>query len=713
MDISLNWLNRYLEPGDVSAAEADEVLTQAGFPIEEHKDAEHGRPTGDHVLDVEVTSNRPDCLSHIGCAREIAASPKASKPRELVYPVPGGVGAGDPVEGVLSLENRDTEACPLFTARVIRGCKVGPSPDWLKDCIEAIGQRSINNAVDLTNFITFELGNPCHVFDLAKLSGSSLVIRRANEGEKLRTLDEKDRVLKASDLVVADAERAQSLAGVIGGADSEVDESTTDIVFEMATWDPVTVRTQARRLAIVTDAGYRFQRGVDPRTIGAAAERAVALLCELTGGTPCAGVLSAGRPMPETRVVSLRPSRVAKVLGIEVPAGEAIGLLRGLELGVEQVSEDELRCEIPPHRDRDLTREIDLIEEIARVKGYDAVPEAPAISAAVKAPQAERRALAEVGRVLTGMGFSETVTFSFTSPKRAALFMPPGLRTAAVDDDRRKEEPALRPTALTGLLECRRANQDARSAAPGDVRLFELSAVFAEVDEPTPAGVVPDSVERRNLTLLLDVPGDEGSTKRSVADRQAGLRAMRAVIDALVRATHGAAASAVVEPAEPPMPGWDASASAKVMIETGAGREMLGMFGLLSGAALAEFGLDTPAVAAEIGVVPLVAGFPPASLAHALPSYPHIERDLSLIVAEPTPWQRVESLVGGLGLDMLESCGFVGAFRGKQVGAGKKSVTLRLRFRSDERTLRHEEVDPQVESVVAAAKTELGAELRG
>lgn len=708
MEISLHWLNEYLEPGDVAADEADALLTQAGLPIESRTDL----PGGDVVLDVEVTSNRMDCLSHLGCAREVAAL----SGRRLVYPKPGrtgaGGGGGGSVGSLLSLENREPGACPLFTARVITGCRIGPSPAWLARRLEAVGQRPINNAVDVTNFITFEFGNPCHVFDRGKLAGASLIVRYAGEGEKLRTLDGKDRVLKASDLVVADAERAQSLAGVIGGAESEVDDQTTEIVFEMATWDPVTIRTQARRLAINTDAGFRFQRGVDPRTIEQAGERAAALLCELTGGVLAGGVLREGAPLPAPAFVTLRPSRARTILGIDIPAGDLIAMLRAVEVGVDQRGEDELRCEIPPHRSRDLTREIDLIEEAARLHGYDAIPIAPTLPVRVSPAQPRRRALRELGRVLTGMGFDETVTFSFTSPPRAALFMPPGLEAASVDDSRRADEPTLRPTGLLGLLGCRRANQAARSAPPGAVRLFEVSAAFAQ---KTARDGQPESVERRNLSLLMDVPGSEDSSKRSTDDRQRGLRVMRGVIDQIVRAMHGSEARVEVEPlTEPPGPGWDSSATAGVRLlpPGGGGAVMLGVFGLISPRAMSAFDLDVPLVAGEIGMEVLIAGYPPASLAHQLPTFPHIERDLSLIVDEAVRWSALESMVGGLGLDRLESCAFVGTFRGEQVGSGKKSVTLRLRFRDANRTLRHEEVDPQIESVVLQARNRFGASLR-
>ncbi|USN99342.1 MAG: phenylalanine--tRNA ligase subunit beta [Phycisphaeraceae bacterium] len=708
MDISLDWLNQYLSPADATAQEADDLLTQAGLPIESRT----ALPGGDVLLDVEVTSNRPDCLSHIGCAREVAAL----SGRELVYPEPSEPARAGPVSDLLTLENRDHAACPLFTAHVLTGCKVGPSPSWLVERLEAIGQRSINNAVDITNFITMELGNPCHVFDRNKLAGHKLVIRFAEEGEKLRTLDDKQRVLKEADLVVADAERAQSLAGVMGGGDSEVDESTTDVVFEMATWDPVTVRTQARRLAINTDAGFRFQRGVDPRTIDFAARRAIALLVELTGGQLAEGVLSEGAPLPGPQIVTMRPSRVETILGIEIPVGDMISMLRAVEVGVEQAGEDELRCEIPPHRARDLTREIDLIEEVARITGYDAIPIAESMSVKIDAPQPERRARRELVRVLTGLGFDETVTFSFTSPRHAELFVAPGLEAAAVDDARRADEPTLRPSGLLGLLGCRRANQSARSAAPGMVRLFEVTSTFAQHPAAGDETVPPESVERRNVCLLMDAPGSGETTRRSHDDLQQGLRVMRGAIDTVVRAMHGSEAEVTVEPhAGCPIPAWDANATAWVGVRgPGASKAVtIGLFGLLSDAALKAFDIDTPVVAAELGLDSLVAGYPPRSLAHALPQFPHIERDLSLVLDESVRWSTVSAMVNGLGLDRLESCGFVGTFRGKQVGPGKKSVTLRLRFRDPDRTLRHEEVDPQVESVVLQSKQALGAELRG
>ncbi len=694
MDISLRWLNKYLAPGDLTADEADEALTHAGFPIESRE----ALASGDTRLDVEVTSNRGDVLCHLGCAREVAASGMASTPRTLMPPAIATPPASGPVADALTLENREPGVCPLFTARVIRGVKVGPSPGWLVEALESVGQRSINNVVDVTNFITFELGNPCHVFDLAKLAGGALIVRYAGDGETLTTLDDKPRKLVKTDLVVADAVRPQSLAGVIGGADSQVDDATTDVVFEMATWEPVTIRTTARRLGIRTDAGHRFERGVDPRTIEDAARRAVALVCELTGGTLCEGALREGAPTPQDTVITLRPTQCERIIGISIPVGDIIASLRALEVGVEQAGGDELVCTIPPWR-IDLTREIDLVEEVARTRGLDAVPINERIPVAVTPPQEDERAMREIAGVLTGLGYYETVTFSFVSPEAASDFVAHDLRLVEVDDERRKAEPTLRPSAIPSLLACRRANQDAQASPPGGVRLFETSAVFAQ----TQSG---ESRERRTLTLLADVPGQGAA--RTAADAQLGIRQVRGVAEAIVRATFGPGARVALMPATPTCEGWDAGAFARVLVD---GAD-IGQLGLVSRSAHERAGLDLPVVACELDLDPVLAPYPPKASARPLPAFPPIDRDVSLIVPEALAWASVESLVEGAGLERLESCSFVGVYRGKQAGGGGKSLTLRLRFRDGSRTLRHEEVDPQVEAFVQAATRELGARVR-
>jgi phenylalanyl-tRNA synthetase beta chain len=705
MHIAARWLNSYLQPGDLAPAQIEHALIDAGFEIE----SSEALPTGDTRFDVAITSNRGDALSVVGLAREAAAKTG----RGFKFPTTGGMTKPEPsasgdVASAITLENRVHAACPLFTLRVIKGVKVGPSPKWLVDALESVGQRSINNVVDVTNFINFELGNPCHVFDLAKLAaipGSNkpaIVVREATEGEKLLTLDGKQRVLKASDIVVADGVRAQGLAGIMGGGDSEVSNATVDVALEVATWDPVKVRTTARRLQIRTDASHRYERIVDARTLEHAARRAASLIVEVAGGQLLSGVLTAGRPLEPRLVVNLRPARCSAILGTPVSADEIAGLLARIEIGVEKQA-DTLRCTIPVFRP-DLTREIDLIEEVARLRGLDKIPLAEKLPVAVKRPQDSVRARRALGSALSGLGFFETVTFSFTRPERAAAFIPSDLAIVGVDDDRRGEEPTLRPSVLTGLLGCRKANLDARVTNPGGIRLYETAAAYAQKPGTT------ESAEHRNLGLLMDVPFAGKSA--TLADKQDGLRALRGTIETLVRTLGGQRALTTLkfEAATPHAKAFDAGSFAKITLDA----KPLGYCSLLAPDAAALFGLDIPLAAAELSLATLLAAFPPKSQVALLPEFPSVERDLSPVVAESVTWEKVAGVVDTVRASAarIESCAFIGTYRGKQLGQGKKSVTLRVTFRDKAKTLRHEEVDPEIAAIMDRLKHDVGAEFR-
>ncbi len=714
MKASVRWLNALLEPGDLSAAQAEEALTNAGFPI----DAREELPGGDVRLEVEITSNRGDCLSHLGLAREIAAGTgRRVKP-------PGAPGAR-PTKGSVAdacrLENTVKNVCPRFTASVIRAVKVGPSPAWLAARLESVGQRPINNVVDVTNYLNFLFGQPSHAFDLAKLAGGKLVVRHARQGEDLLTLDGKRRKLAADELVVADTQRAQSLAGVIGGGESEVTSATRDVVLEAATWDPVTIRRAARRHQVRTDASHRFERIVDPRTIEAPARFGAALIAELSGGTLCEGMLDEGSPATPLRAVEMRPARCRAVIGVEIDDATMKRVLTAIEIKVEAKG-SVLRCTVPPWRP-DLEREIDLIEEVARVHGLKHVPIHDRVEAQVRPPQETERARREIGAALAGLGFYEGVTVSFTNPANAAPWFPLGMRALEVEDERRAHEPTLRPSVLTGLLGCRRANQDsgADTRAPGGVRLFEMAAAFGRVADGAlqkpggksgkAAGDLSGVVENRNLALLMDVPVEGKSA--SFEDRQRGVRLIRGAVEAVVRVVagdqgSGGGRSLRIEPAGPHCAALEASGYARVSL----GERPLGYFGLVAPQVQRTFGLERPVAAAELNLDGLLDAYPPKATVRELARFPSIERDLSLIVADDVTWDRIRALVEGARVDRLEAAEFVGSYRGKQTGTGRKSVTLRLRFRDEARTLRHEEVDPQVAGVVGLAKRELAAELR-
>ncbi|MEM9082202.1 MAG: phenylalanine--tRNA ligase subunit beta [Planctomycetota bacterium] len=696
--MSLNWLNAYLEPADVSADEADHVLTHAGFPIEGREEFPD-LDAGDIQLDVELTSNRGDCLAHVGLAREVAAATG----RALKLPQANYSAGSKASAEATSVENRANEFCPRFCARVIEGVKVGQSPQWLKDRLEAIGQRSINNVVDATNFVLFELGHPSHVFDLDTLDGERIVVRHAEAGETIVTLDDTEAKLISTDVVVADASKPVSIAGVIGGKETGVTDKTTRVLLEMATWHPATIRRTARRLGISTDACYRYERFVDQRDLDTAMDRLTALILELAGGEASAGIAEDGiAAVAKTRVV-LRPARVASLLGIEVPTDRIAELLTAIGVDCEMLSEHEMECLVPHHR-HDLSREVDLIEEIIRLHCFDhlEMPRKLAVPLDLNQPAAwDRRETGtnSMAEALVSAGFYETVTFSFETQEHAEMFLPEGWRTIKVDEERRRETPYLRPCILPGLLTVRAGNQDARVEKDGGIRLFEIASTFAEMDDGDDYGRM--TVEKPMVGLLIDA-GTEFD------QQQQRLREMTGAIQAAVHAIVGPDARIEIKPRKSTKGAFDEAAYAWVELDG----EWIGYLGLLSKATSDRWGIEQRVIGAELDLGMLVAMDQAVSKAHALPAFPVIERDLSVVFDESVAWASVEQLVRLAKLDKLEAVSFVGVYRGKQIGGGKKSLTFRMTFRDEERTLRHEEVDPQIETVVKTVTGELGGEVR-
>src|SRR5215207_2935034 len=356
MKISLEWLRDYL-PDAPEARRAADALTHGGLPVEAVE-----RMGNDMVIDVEVTSNRGDCLSHVGVARELGAL--LNRQVKLVEPLPAEAGRPANAEAKVRIEARDL--CPHYTARVIRGVKIGPSPEWMVRRLEAIGLRPINNVVDVTNYVMFELGQPLHAFDYDRLEGRRIVVRRARQGEKLVAINAAEAKLTPDMLVIADAARPVALAGVMGGLDSEVSARTTSVLLESARFDPLSVRKTARALDMRSDSSYRFERGIDPTLARRASLRAAQLILELAGGELLVGVAEAGAEGYQPKKLTLRLARIPRVLGIEVGAETVRDVLGRLQLSPVRKGADGIEVTIPSHR-LDLNLEIDLIEEVARV----------------------------------------------------------------------------------------------------------------------------------------------------------------------------------------------------------------------------------------------------------------------------------------------------------------------------------------------------------
>ena len=705
MKTSLNWLNRYLD-APVTADEAAQLLTRVGFPVEHREDVTTTHSVADVQLDVEITSNRSDCLCHLGLAREIAGAtnrqlvaPENAVPAgseheasasETAAPAPElseselpGAGAGE-LPGVVI--NDAVDLCPLYTARILRGVKVGPSPQWLVDCLEAAGLRSVNNVVDVTNFVLLEMGQPLHAFDRSKLAGGRIVVRRAAKGEAFTAIDGSKHTLDDRMLVIADAERPAAVAGVMGGRDSEVGDATTEILLESARFEPLSVRRTSRKLKLASDSSYRFERGVDPAGVAAASDRATRLILELAGGAVVTPLIRQGEADPEPQQIALRPQRCRDLLGMELTDAQQVDYLRELGLSPELDDAGMIVCEVPTFR-LDLQREVDLIEEVARLHGLDRVPVLDRIELIVRPPQESVKARRLLGQVLVAHGFHETITPSFLSPQHAKLFLRRGAEAMRLVDDRRKAESDLRPSALPSLLVCRKANQDAGNHG---VKLFEVAAAW-EMENGKPQ-------ETRQLAMLADA--------QNAGDLELAVRELRGTIEELVERLAGGrlAATLDVKPVDDPC----YAAAGQVLLDG----ECLGLIGVLSKPTTDAFDLQTQAVAAELRVDPLLKRYPPMREVSSLPRFPGIERDLSVVVDEAVAWASLASTIESLKLDKFESLAFVTVYRGKPIPKGRKSMSLRLTFRDPAGTLRHDEVDPQIARAVEALASQVGAELR-
>ncbi|MFM1832405.1 MAG: Phenylalanine--tRNA ligase beta subunit, partial [Planctomycetota bacterium] len=488
MKTSVTWLNDYLDPPLDADRQAD-LLTAAGFPYDGGEKAPNGEPW----QEIETTSNRGDCLCHVGLAREAALLGGVT----LKSPEGRPVESGPPVGDLVEVRNLAPDQCPLYTARIIRNVTVGPSPEWLQRRLEAIGLVPRNNLVDATNFVLFELGQPTHVFDLDLLRGPRIEIRPARAGETMQPLGEGATSLELveGDLVIADAERPVALAGVKGGAETAVTANTRHVLLEAATFDPVAVRSASRRHRISSDSSYRFERGVHPAEVGAAADRLAALILEIAGGELCQGVVADGRPIPASRTVSMRPARCRAILGIEIADDEIERLLVGLGLAPRR-TDDRFECTVPPRR-LDLEREADLIEEIARTHGLDRLPVAETIHIRAVAPRPTDQALNAIRTELVGLGFHETITHTLVGREAAGPFVPNGRRPLEVDDERAAAEPVLRPSVLPSLLRVAAHNHDLGTTS---VRLFETASTFDQGDD--------GHHEARRLGFLVDPPAD-------------------------------------------------------------------------------------------------------------------------------------------------------------------------------------------------------------
>jgi len=543
----------------------------------------------------------------------------------------------------------------------------------MKRRLEAVGVRPINNVVDVTNYVLFEMGQPLHAFDFDKLEGRKIIVRPANQGEKLISIDGRERELNPEMLVIADAVRPVALAGVMGGRDSEVSDRTVNILLESAGFDPLSIRKTARSLAMGSDSSYRFERGIDPQLPVRASLRAAQLILDTAGGELLTGIVEAGQSGYRPKTLTLRLARLQQVLGIALPTKEVIDALRRDHLQPVLRGEN-VECSIPSYR-LDLNIEIDLVEEVARIAGYDKVPVRDEISIRLTQPDPGAAAMEAIRTTLVAGGYFESVTFSFVSDLLAQDFVPidaakdkPLMRA---EHSVRKADANLRPSILPGLLESIRHNESAGVPEP---RLFEIGSTFWNDSTGKP-------VERRQVAMVG--AGDVSSVRGVIETLLRRLDATRNVT--VIPDTHDGFARGACGRIE-----W--------------GGQSIGWLGKIDRAVADKLSLREIPAAAELDLQMLLSGMQLVPQLKPLPKFPAIRRDLSLVVPEATRYEKIESLIGVQKPQHLEELQYVTTYRGKPLEKGQKSVTVTLVFRSPTETLTSEGVDASVQRVIEAAR---------
>ena len=686
MKVLLSWLREFVDvPG--SAEDIAATMSVRGFAVE---GIEHVGE--DQVIDFEVTANRPDCMCVLGIAREVATAygrPIRDQQRGARQNESG------PTEILITIENPDL--CPRY-AGAVADVTVGPSPDWMQARLRAAGLRPISNIVDITNYVLLERGQPMHAFDLRRLRGAQIRVRTARAGEKLRTLDGQLRELSPEMLVIADANDAVAVAGVMGGADSEVGDSTTAIVFESAYFDPLSVRRTSRKLGLKTEASMRFERGCDPHLPVTAMRRALELLTTTGAGRSRAAIVDRHR-VPfgiEPVALVLRRSRIRALLGTPIADNDVERILPELGFSLTRLEEG-WRVSVPTRR-VDIMREVDLIEELARHNGFDRIPSTFPALVSAPAPMDPRITRArQLRSVMTGAGFSEAVTFGFIGERQAIAFAPEG-DVVGITNPLSENFAVLRPSALPGLVGAVAHN---RRREQKDVRLFEIGASFSR-----------SAGERRAIACAWT--GSIGAEHWSGGARDVDFFDMKGVIERI-----GEAFRVEVRTDTHHEPWLVPGRTASILTRLRASRSgeadhevRIGVMGQLMPAIAEEQGMpqgDAVYVAEiDLDAAEAIAAKTEIQV-EPLPRYPSVTRDISILVDDTLPAATVRATIREAAPDTLVRVREFDRYQGKGVPEGKVSLSLRLTFRSPERTLTDSEVQAAMDAVLAALREKHGA----
>jgi len=680
MLVSWEWLQQYVDI-DLSPDEMAHKFALSGLNHESTKPVDDDADD-DLVIDLEVTSNRGDCLGHLGIARE--ASVLLGTELRIPSPIlsPTAIDATD-VSSLLNLTNRYVEACPRYTGRIILGVKVGPSPAWMQRRLRAIGVTPINNVVDATNYVMFECGQPLHAFDLARIRGREIIVRPADPKEKFIAIDHRTYELDPSMVVIADGQRAIAIGGVMGGADTEVGESTMDLLIESADFSPLAIRRAARSLRLHSPASYRFERRVNPDGLLWATNRCCQLILEMAGGKVATGVLdSAPNSHSRNTEVAIRKQRIVDVLGVEIPWKRSLDILTALGCTIAAKSDDKASIVAPPFR-MDLGREIDLIEEVARIHGYEKIPEDAMVPVFVSSRRDKDVMLARVRSVATSAGYNEAITPSVVNKQASALIspwtaMPPLMTQVPLLEG----ATYLRRSIVPSLIQAYQSNQSQQNR---DACLFETAVVY--------------------------LPSNEGSGLPSQQNTLAWVgtgssRDSKGMIEELVsRVTFGQLAISESDYADP---GIAENSGVRISAD---GR-MLGWYGASSKSLRSTWKLDQDLTMGEISLDLMQEFLLTIPTLKPLVLYPAIQRDLNFIIDESVRWGALSTVVRNSAGKLLTDCIYCETYRDvKKDGEGKKRVLLSLILQSDSQTLTGQQAEEVVAQVLQATTDSFAASI--
>ena len=682
------------------ACENGILFLPAGTPVGE--DIKKVLGLDDWVSDFEITSNRPDCLSVIGLARETAAT--FDRPFSVKTPEVKGV--GDDINKYMSVEVKDTDLCPRYTARVIDNVKVGPSPEWLAERVTAAGGRSINSVVDVTNYILYLYGQPLHAFDFAKVASADgcahIIVRAAADGEHLVTLDGEDRALTEDMTVIATPERAVALAGVMGGENSEVTEETTCVLLESAAFERGRTSRTSRNLGLISEASMRYERGVDDHLCEVVSQAAAALLAEVSGGTVRPGVVDVYELPTARPELIFRIPRFVAMMGADIPADFIEDILVRLGCAVEATDDPSVLSVLPPTFRPDLEREIDLYEEVLRLWGMDRIPPTlPGGRERVGARTPEQETVRVINDTLRASGMNETMTYSFAEPGDIERLRLPaeGLGLAVeLLNPLNADMSVMRQSIVPGLLRSVAYNQ-ARGVR--NIQLYEIGTVFAAAEGRKKAK------ERKKLAGVL-----AGSMRDAAWNAPAvpfDFFDAKGVLENLAR-----------ELALPKVRFRALSADEAPQLQPGRAAEMMangavvGWVGEVHPLVADAFGAEPPVVAFELDVAALVRACRPARDYVDVPTFPAVTVDQAFVVAEDVPHEKMVQVMTSAGGKLLESVALFDVYRdAERVGAGKKSMAYSLVYRAPDRTLTSEEVERAHGKLVSKVEKATGAEIRG